>query len=98
MSQIEAMSEAATSIDIEVLDEPTGRSGIRTWTELVARPAGIFLASRAVVVTAMWMASRIPPPDSLAHIVSSWDGAWYLDTASKGYPNFLPMVDGHVAQ
>ena len=64
----------------------------------MARTAGIYLASRAVVFAALWTASRLIPTVGLASTVTAWDGAWYLQTAEYGYPSTLPLVDGHVAQ
>ena len=98
MTQVDTTTEPAPSVSVEVSEEPRERPTLRARTAVVARPAGIYLASRAVVAMAMWMAARIPPPDSVGHIVMSWDGGWYVDTARLGYPHALPMVDGHVAQ
>ena len=77
--------------------QPTGRR-VPAWAPIVARTTAIYLASRAVVFAAMWAASRLVPSIGLASTVTAWDGGWYLATAEHGYPNSLPVVDGHVGQ
>lgn len=76
---------------------PAGRH-LPAWTPVVARTAGVYLASRAVVFAALWAASRLMPTVGLASTVTAWDGGWYLQTAEYGYPSAVPTVDGHVAQ
>lgn len=76
---------------------PAGRR-LPAWALVVARTTGIYLASRAVVLAALWTASRLMPAVGLANTVTAWDGGWYLQTAEHGYPSTLPLVDGHVAQ
>jgi hypothetical protein len=98
MTQVDSTSDARPSVDSADPEIQVERTGLGAWAALAARPIGIYLASRAVVGTAMWLASRIPPPTSLNYIVTTWDASWYLDTARLGYPHALPMVDGHVAQ
>jgi hypothetical protein len=98
MMGVDTTAPARPSVDVAVPDEPGGRPAIRAWAALAARPVGIYLASRAVVLTAIWMASRMPPPDRVGHMVTFWDSGWYISTARQGYPAVLPMVDGHVAQ
>jgi hypothetical protein len=94
--QVDTTTEARPSLDIEAPDERRRRAGVRAWAATAARPIGIYLASRAVVLSAMWIASRMAPPETLRNTVMFWDGGWYLQTASHGYPQSLPMVDGHV--
>lgn len=77
--------------------------GLRTWTlgwaRLAARPFGIYLASRFVVLIGVWFASRINPPVSVGSALTGWDGAWYLQVADQGYPAVLPQLPtGLVAQ
>jgi hypothetical protein len=89
-------AEARPAVDVAVSDELQRRAAIRAWAAPAARPVGTYLASRAVVATAIWMASRLPPPDSVGHMLTFWDGGWYIETARRGYPAALPMVHGHV--
>lgn len=96
--QVDTTSEAPPSHDVAAAGEQSRPAAIRAWVAMAARPIGIYLASRAVVLMAMWMASRIAPSESLSNIVRFWDGGWYLHTANNGYPQDLPMVDGNVAQ
>src|SRR5438093_13318444 len=98
MTKVDTTVDGAPTVDITPPVGGQRRRAIRAWAVVAARPVGVYLASRAVVLTAMWMASRIAPPDSLRHSVTAWDGAWYLNLAEHGYPATLPMVDGHVAQ
>ncbi len=58
------------------------------------RPVGIFLASRAVVLLALWFATRVAPERSLTEYASAWDGGWYLSVASGGYPEAVPEAGG----
>ena len=96
--QVDTTSDAAPNVEVTIGEEEEGRrAAMRGWAAMAARPVSLYLASRVVVLTAMWMASRMAPPDTLRHTVVFWDGGWYLQTASGGYPQALPMVDGHVA-
>ena len=56
------------------------------------RPVGIFLASRAVVLLALWFATRLAPERTLGQYASTWDGGWYLSVASDGYPDAVPAA------
>ena len=94
---IEVDSRAPARPDIDVAPVASRRGTIPAWVAVAARPAGVFLASRAVVFTAMWMASRLPPPQSLGKVVIFWDSGWYLTTARLGYPGVLPFTNGRVA-
>ena len=58
------------------------------------RPVGIFLASRAVVLLALWFATRLAPERSLGEYASTWDGGWYLAAATGGYPDAVPEAAG----
>ena len=98
MTQVDTTSDAGRSVDSTDPEVHVEHSGLGAWAALAARPIGIYLASRAVVAAAMWLASRIPPQASVGYIVTTWDAGWYMDTARLGYPQALPIVDGHVAQ
>lgn len=54
------------------------------------RPLAAFAASRAVVLVAMWIATKLQPELSLAEAASAWDGGWYLLAAEAGYPDAVP--------
>lgn len=89
--------------DDPVVEQPPPRRGaldrLPPWVVLGARPVGIYVASRFVVLIAMWMASRISPPVSVGSAITDWDGNWYIDTADYGYPRDLPLLpDGLVGQ
>ncbi|MDQ1490157.1 MAG: hypothetical protein QOD57_2204 [Actinomycetota bacterium] len=86
---VEAEPEAAFRPGALVLD----------WARLAARPFGIYLASRFVVLIGIWFASRINPPISVGSSLTGWDGAWYMQVADQGYPHVLPhLPTGAVAQ
>jgi hypothetical protein len=57
---------------------------------LAARPAAIYLAARLVVLFAIWTASRVNDPVSIGSAVTHWDGGWYLEVATNGYPHSVP--------
>lgn len=60
---------------------------------LVLRPLAIFVASRAAVLAAMWLATRLDPepgqdPDgdrTMTDVVLSWDGNLYFQLIRDGY-------------
>ena len=66
------------------------------WREGVLRPAGIYAASRLVVLAGLWAAMPISHV-SLRDELAGWDGRWFL-SATQGWPAVLPMVHGHVAK
>ena len=78
----------APELDLDPAEHQPGR--IQAFALLASRPIGIYLASRVVVVIAMWFASRLSPRHSVAAIASFWDGAWYLHAAKDGYSAILP--------
>jgi hypothetical protein len=59
---------------------------------VAARPAGIYLAARLVVLVAIWTASRVNAPVSVGSAVTGWDGGWYLEVSTKGYPHSVPAA------
>lgn len=78
---------------------PWSRAWVADWARLAARPFGIYLASRCVVLISIWFASRINPPISVGSSLTGWDGAWYMQVADQGYPAVLPQLPtGLVAQ
>jgi hypothetical protein len=73
-------------------DEPAERT--TSPVRQLLRPVGIFAASRAVVLLAMWLGTRITPPLTMAGATSTWDGGWYLLVAGGGYPDAVPEEGG----
>jgi hypothetical protein len=61
-------------------------------------PVLAYVASRATVLVAMWLADVALPDLSFFDLAKRWDGVFYYDTARTGYPHELPMVDGHAAK
>lgn len=56
-----------------------------------------YVASRATVLVAMWLADVVDP-GSFASLVKKWDGTFYLNAAVSGYPRELPVVAGQAAK
>lgn len=56
------------------------------------RPVGIFVASRVVVLLAMWIGTLLVPGLSMAAATSTWDGGWYVLVADAGYPSAVPTT------
>jgi hypothetical protein len=79
-----------------------------------AVPLGIFLVTRLVDVALIVLvardqipASALPPhmpmptlvdPASYFHVIANWDGQWYRQIATHGYPSQLPTHHGVVEQ
>lgn len=61
----------------------------------LSHPLVFFVASRVLVVGAMWIAAAATH-QGLADIVNRWDTRWFVRVATFGYPSHLPMVHGHV--
>jgi hypothetical protein len=77
---------------------PAVRARLVAATRSVAPAAGIYAASRAVVLVAMWLASRIHTALSFHDAFLSWDGTRYIGVVTDGYPRFLPLqADGRAA-
>jgi hypothetical protein len=96
MIEVGTTAPAWPGVDVGVSDDGRRRTALPAWARLAARPAGIYLASRAFVMAAVWLASRMPPPDSVGHMLMFWDGGWYVQAARAGYPAAVPMVNGHI--
>jgi len=58
------------------------------------RPGAIYLASRVVVLVTMLIVAVVQG-GSLGGRIGRWDSKWYL-RAVEGYPNHLPVLNGHV--
>lgn len=70
----------------------------------LARPAALYVGSRIVVLLAMWAGSIVHglmyanQQVTVATQMRRWDGSWYVQVVRFGYPDTLPMADGHAAQ
>lgn len=67
------------------------RPGLRD----LSRPLVFYVASRVLVVGAMWIAALVTHR-GLADTIDRWDTRWFIRVATLGYPSHLPMVHGHV--
>ena len=63
----------------------------------VARPLGLFVASRLVTLSAIGIAVVVKGV-VFSDVIHIWDGGWWMSTALHGYPHAVPMIDGHAAQ
>lgn len=63
-----------------------------------ASAAAIFLASRLVVVGALFIGTVLRPGSTITGLLYMWDAGWYMNTAQNGYPSTLPDHVGHTAQ
>lgn len=73
--------------------DPAARSGRGRAAALeLLRPVGIYVASRAAVLTAMWLAVRLMPQLPPSHVFLSWDGSHYLRIIEGGYPDGSEIV------
>ena len=78
--------------EVEAPDAPEPR-----FLRLSLRPLLLFVASR----TGMFLVAAATASDtrqSLARVLSAWDGKWYLSIASGGYVTRIPPGHGNPAQ
>ncbi len=64
---------------------------------MLARPAAIFLASRAGVLLVAWAVAYDEHVPVLS-LLNRWDSYWYELTAAHGYPAVIPTGSGNAAQ
>ena len=60
----------------------------------LARPLGIYLASRTVVVAALGVAAVLHPEWNFGFLLGHWDSSWYRRVAADGYPAVVPTGEG----
>jgi hypothetical protein len=60
----------------------------------LARPLGIYLASRVVVLAALGVAAVLQPDWDVGYLLGHWDSAWYMRVAADGYPSVVPAGVG----
>ena len=63
----------------------------------VARPLGLFVASRLVTLSAIGIAVVVKGV-VFSDVIHIWDGGWWMSTTLHGYPHAVPMVDGHAGE
>ena len=77
-------------------------------------PLAVFLGTRVISAVLLLLlarhqipASALPPdmplptlvdPASYLHVIANWDGQWYREVATHGYPSDLPARSGEVQQ
>jgi len=61
---------------------------------LLARPVGIYVASRALLFVAAAATDLVPPKADVLASLGRWDGAWYLQLARTGYPHSVGVTQG----
>lgn len=91
---------------------PAAVSRAATWagSRWLWLPLGIFVVSRVVSTLMLLVAGRdqaapaeigryFPDDPTLGELLANWDGRWYGEIASDGYPTELPRgADGEVVQ
>ena len=55
---------------------------------------GVYLASRLVALAAIAVGTHFQPGRTLSKAFTSWDAGWWLLTATEGYPDHVPEIDG----
>src|ERR1700730_10785335 len=68
-----------------------GRLGAAHW---LIYPAAVFVASRLVVMFAVWLSLRVHPDAAHYGILKRWDGGWYILVAQKGYSHAVAALAG----
>jgi hypothetical protein len=71
-------------------------TGGRAW--LVARVLLLYLVSRLATLAGAAAALLVRPGQSLATVLTQWDGRWYLAVVDRGYPSELVEVNGLLLQ
>jgi len=67
------------------------------WLRLLARPLGLYAASRVVTLAAMGVAAVVSPAYNFSQVISRWDSGWYLAVAEHGYPHEVPAAQSTIA-
>lgn len=91
-----------TAAATDVAAAPPSRLRTEAFSRTVAplwRPAAIFVASRIATLLAAGVAGAISPKFGLGGVLTrTWDGAWYLEVATRGYPAGVPENAGQAVQ
>ncbi|HZD64551.1 MAG TPA: hypothetical protein VE152_00470 [Acidimicrobiales bacterium] len=90
------MSAAGADAGVVAPDRDRAVPGWLARAVVLGRPAGLYVASRPLVLGAVALTGRLGPPVSLSQGLLGWDGAWNLAVARSGYPSSVPMAHGHV--
>ncbi|MDP8969508.1 MAG: hypothetical protein M3N52_03215 [Actinomycetota bacterium] len=64
----------------------------------LARPTFVYLLSRALALSAVALGAVARGEHDVLRALAIWDGAWYLGTAVRGYPDYTLLVNGEAAQ
>ena len=76
--------------------QPSRAPTPRTWPRWIIRPAGIYLASRALAWATLAVTTLFTHV-SVAGEINRWDSRWFIRAAQFGWPTQLPHRHGHVA-
>lgn len=74
--------------------EATRGSLSRLW-RAIWRPTAAYAASRILVVPVLWITAALSN-QTFGQVLARWDGKWFLEAASAGYPSHLPVLHGQV--
>lgn len=75
-----------------------GRLVDRARGSLVAVVLGLYVASRLVTLVSAALATLVVPGTTMASVLTQWDGNWYVEIVTDGYPSSVPVVDGRLEQ
>lgn len=68
-------------------EAPTGRRrDVGRLARLALRPLAVYAASRAAVLAAMWLGTRLVPDKTMTGLLQMWDSGLYLLIVKEGYP------------
>ncbi len=91
-------TDGSTLQTLEGPDEDPGAGGGRlpTGRWFLFRPVAVYLLCRALTLASLVIAD-VFTHKGLSGDLDIWDGRWFIRAAEQGWPNHLPMVNGHVA-
>src|SRR4051794_2263261 len=85
---LEPMSEQSTPEGSMVVVDP------RRLPFPIGAIAATYFVSRAAVLLVAQAVTWLRPDYSVTHLLSSWDGGWYVRIAEHGYPDNLQPENG----
>src|SRR5690606_22693412 len=62
------------------------------------RLLGWYAASRLLTVLVAILVGLTRPGQAVTRFLSAWDGGWYLEVVSHGYPSVIPEIGGRATE